>query len=285
MLFLIKNMQAQPTITPTNYHVDTTRVSNSGITRLLKSPAHYYQTYLAPDREPFDTAAFRLGRAFHVACSEPDTFFDRYIVAPGSIDRRTTDGKRRWADFEAVAQGKTILQERPAQYEDGRKARTLSYEQVMRMRDALMAHPIAAHLMQAGKAEQVILVDDYQTGTPCKAMLDWLPNAGRFILDFKSTDDASPAGFRRSVIKYGYDRQAAFYTDAMWANTGHEYTFIFAAVETRPPFLCELYAIQPDGLQGAREQIQNALQAYNNCLQTGVWHGYSEDRKIKWIEI
>lgn len=277
--------QTTDTLTPPTYHADTTRVSNSGISKLLRSPAHYYQTYLAPDREPFDTAAFKLGRAFHVACSEPDTFFDRYIVAPGSIDRRTGEGKRRWAEFETVAQGKTILQEMPALYESGKAARTLSYEQIMRMRDALMAHPIAAHLMQRGEAEQVVLFEDYRTGTPCKAMMDWLPTAGRFILDFKSTDDASPAGFRRSIIKYGYDRQAAFYTDAMWAQTGYEYMFIFAAVETRPPFACELYAIAPDGLHGAREQIQNALQMYNKCRASGVWHGYSEDRKIRLITL
>lgn len=277
--------QMNDAITPANYHKDTSRISNSGISRILKSPAHYWQTYLAPDREPFDTASFKLGRAFHVACSEPDTFFDRYIVAPGSIDRRTSEGKRKWADFEVVAQGKTILQEMPALHDNGKKSRALSYEQIMRMRDALMAHPIAAHLMQRGEAEKVVLFDDYHTGTPCKAMLDWLPTAGRFILDFKSTDDASPAGFRRSIIKYGYDRQAAFYTDAMWAETGHEYTFIFAAVETRPPFLCELYAITPDGLQNARDQIQTALQLYNKCLKTGVWHGYTDDRTIKWIEI
>jgi len=71
----------------------------------------------------------------------------------------------------------------------------------------------------------------------------------------------------------------------MWAQTGHEYTFIFAAVETRAPFACELYAIQPDGLQGARDKIQKALETYNKCRASGVWHGYSEDQKIKWIEI
>jgi PDDEXK-like domain of unknown function (DUF3799) len=267
-------------LTPTTYHADTTHVSNSGLTKLLRSPAHYYQRYLSPDREPFDTAAFKLGRAFHVACSEPETFFDRYIIAPGSIDRRTTQGKQRWAEFEVAAQSRVVLQEKPTQYDTGKTSRVLSYEQVMRMRDSLMAHPIASVLMLQGKAEQIGTWRDWYTDVPCKGMWDWItePSGRKIVLDFKSCDDASPEGFRRSAWKYGYVRQQEFYTQGSGCDT-----FVFAAVEKHAPYLCELYTF--DVQEQTRTEIITALERYKSGIETGIWPGYNPERKIKILTL
>lgn len=268
-------------LTPSTYHADTTHVSNSGITKLLRSPAHYYQSYLSPDREPFDTAAFKLGRAFHVACSEPETFFERYIIAPGSIDRRTTQGKQRWAEFEVAAQSRVVLQEKPVKYDTGKTSRVLSYEQVMRMRDSLLAHPIASVLMLQGKAEQIVTWRDWYTDVPCKAMLDWV-TPGNHILDFKSCDDASPEGFRRSAWKYGYVRQQEFYTQGYQSGKPVP-VFIFAAVEKHAPYLCELYTF--DVQEQTRTEIITALERYKSGVETGIWPGYNPERKIKVLSL
>lgn len=273
-------------MTPDTYHQDTRHVSNSGITLLLKSPAHYHAKYLATDRQPFDTAAFKLGRAFHVAASEPHKFMGLYHVARGSIDGRTREGRLKKQAMEVAARGKVVLQERPTRYENGKRATSLSYEQVMRMRDSLMAHPIAAELMRDGQAEQIHTWDDYLTGVPCKRMADWLPAKHRIILDFKTCQDASPAGFLRSVIKYGYHRQAVHYLDGEFDRTGHPDTlFVFAAVETHTPYLTELYILSADLMEIAREQRLTALERYKTCVSSGVWHGYNPERTVKILSL
>lgn len=272
-------------LTNRNYHDDTSYLSNSAIKQLLRSPAHYYESFLSPERKSFDNNAFQLGRAFHCALSEPELFFDRYIIAPGGIDRRTRDGKEKYAAFEDVAMGKVVLPEKPVTYHDNSKSKTLSYEQIMRMRDAVMSHPIAQQLLLSGRAETVYTWNDARTDTPCKCMTDWEPEAGNFIVDFKSTQDASPDGFSRSIRKYGYDRQDAFYTDGVETATGMTKTFIFIACETQAPYVVELYALSPKTLDNARESIKLALDLYNNCKRSGVWHTYNETRKIKILDL
>lgn len=268
-------------ITNENYHSDTTRISNSAISALLRSPAHYYEQFLNPSRPAFDTNAFKTGRALHVAISEPQHFFKKYIIAPGGIDRRTKEGKKKFEDFLNASAGRIVIPEMPTK----ENSNVLSYQQVMRMRDAVNAHPIAGQLLLSGEAEKIVLFDDAISGTPCKMMADWLPDGGNFIVDFKTTEDASPDGFARSCLKYGYDRQAAFYTDGMYCQTGKTYTFIFIVVEKAPPYAVELYALSPQSLSKARTKINFALETYNKCSASGVWHTYSEFNRIKILDL
>ena len=79
-------------------------ISKSSLDYFDKSPAHYLSS-LSIKRE--ETAAMAMGTAIHTAVLEPDTFSDRYVIAPENIDRRTKDGKAQWAELESS--GKLIL--------------------------------------------------------------------------------------------------------------------------------------------------------------------------------
>ena len=265
-------------LTPETYHTDTARISKSGLDLINKAPAHYWQRYLSPYRPEHDTQAFLIGRAFHVAVSEPDKFFDRYIVSPAKIDRRTREGKEKWAEFELAAEGKTILQSEPDP-----RSRHLGYDQVMRMRDSARRHPAVSYLLSSGIAEEISLWEDGLTGAACKSMRDW--RSGNIIVDFKSTDDASPEGFARSVRKYRYDVQNAFYIDGYFEATGRRAeAFIFVAVEKKPPYICEAYYLPPEDVDRAREKYQANLIAYVECRKRGKWGGYT-DGKINLLTI
>lgn len=276
-------------ITPESYHDDLRHISKSGIDIILKSPQHFYNRYYCSDKRK-DSAAFAAGRALHVALSEPQKFQDLYIVAPGKIDGRTREGKQRIEAFDRAAQGKIVIPEMPLNKDA--KSRVLSYEQVMRMRDAVFSHPIASMLMLAGEAEKVITWIDDITGAPCKAMLDWLPKAagGNFVLDFKSTEDASEEGFAKSVRNFHYARQDAHYINGLAATTGLHYKMIFVVVEKHPPYSVELYALTPERRQEAQSDIQQALEryiecqtAYNKTGDAGVWYGYNKLKTVKLI--
>ena len=77
----------------------------SGAKELLKSPAHYQTWLAAPQKE---SAALRVGSAVHAAVLEPGHYAADFAVAP-DVDRRTKEGKEKWAEFQTLHAGKTIL--------------------------------------------------------------------------------------------------------------------------------------------------------------------------------
>jgi len=241
-----------------DYHNDTSRISQSGLKLIMKAPALYYERYLKPTRKPHDTQAFVLGRAFHRAVTEPDTFFKHYIVAPGKIDRRTKAGKQKWAEFQAAAQGRVILQGT-----EETAGRNLDYNTIMDMSDSVRAHPVGKTIRAgAGEAEKVLKWEDPASAAPCKCMMDWLPFSHDAIIDLKSTDDASPEGAKRTVRKYGYDVQVAFYLDGLFQATGQRASFIFLFTEKKAPFLTAAYVLDEETIHQGRRKYKEALVNY-----------------------
>lgn len=266
-------------LTPATYHSDTTHISKSGLDLINRAPAHYWQKYLNPNRQEVDeTQAFMIGSALHRATTEPETFFDRYIVSPKKIDRRYKEGQEQWQEFLLASEGKTILQSTSDE-----KSKHLSYDQIMYMRDAIRNHKSADLLLRNGVAEQIYTWVDPITGMLCKSMQDW--KTRNILVDIKTTEDASEDGFVRSIYKYRYDVQAAFYTDGLFEATGQRISeFIFIAIEKKPPYICEVWALHPDDIDAGREKYLKNLNTYKECLQTGVWGGYT-DGKINRIRV
>lgn len=211
---------------------------------------------------PPETEAMRFGKAFHAAVLEPGRFFDAYAVAP-KVDRRTTAGKAAYAEFVAKHSGKTILDSDDC-------------DTIQGMASALAAHPLVGGMLKAsGQAELSCLWTDPDTALDCKCRLDWMLDAD--ILDLKTTDDASPSGFARSIAKYGYHRQATFYSDGALAAMGRQRGFVIVAVEKEPPHFIGVYRLSKESREVGREQNRVALHRIRACVDSGQWPGYSND--------
>src|SRR5206468_350660 len=66
----------------TTYH-DGPGVSNSGLSVLARSAAHYHAAYLDPYREPRKSSpAMEFGTAIHAAILEPFRFVGEYVRKP-----------------------------------------------------------------------------------------------------------------------------------------------------------------------------------------------------------
>lgn len=246
------------------YHKDTSRISKSGLDLINKCPAKYYEKYLNPNAEPEErTEALINGNAFHVLTLEPLVFPHHFIVKPkfsgtGSVAKRE--------DWEAQHASKEIISLK-------------TYEMVSRMRDSVMAHPIAKELLSHGIAEQTIQWEEPITGAPCKSRQDWWNTSNRLIVDLKSTEDASEAAFIRSAFKYRYHVQSAFYLDGAAANGMTPEGFIFIAVEKKAPYLVNVFYADPDFIAAGRQAYINDLETYMQCVRSGRWPGY--DTQIK----
>lgn len=153
------------------------------------------------------------------------------------------------------------------------------------MRDSVMAHPAASALLTRvpGRAEQSIYWIDAITGTLCRCRPDWWRD-DNLPIDLKTTEDASPEGFARSIAKFRYDVQAAFYLDGIAAATGQRpKNFVFIAVEKKPPYAVGVYVLDAETLEIGRGLYREDLAAYTECAKSDLWPGYGD--KIQTINL
>lgn len=266
-------------ITPDDYHSDQSRISKSGLDLIERSPLHYWNAYLNPNRIPKeDTPALLLGSAVHCAILEPDEFKKRFVVMP-SFDKRTKEGKAKYEAFMFDLNLKSIQNKctiTPIEQD--------VYDTCARMQDAVYNHPMASQLLlQDGKIEQRYDFENEMTGAKCKIKPDkFLHNSG-ICLDVKTTEDASPQSFGKSVANYRYDKQASFYMDGL-NSIGHKCdAFIFICVEKTPPYAVACYYATPSMIDIGRNTYISNLFTYMECLESGKWLGYSQ--KIEPVEL
>ena len=235
-------------------------LSNSGMTSLLKSAAHY-QAYLRSDRTP--SKAQNLGTGTHLAILEGAL---HQVAAQPDADGRTKEGKEIKARFAADNIGKVIVTQD-------------EYSQIVGMANAVGAHPLAADLFSKGRAETSFFWRDPETGTRLKGRADYLRPDYQEIIDLKTTEDASGA-FNRSALNYGYFRQAALYCDGVDAVFGFRPTFKLVAVEKTDPFAVAVFTLTDSALDYGRKEYKRALQIYYEAEKTGNWSGYASDVQL-----
>ncbi len=254
------------------YHRHTA-VSKSHLDLVARSPLHYWARYLDPNRiQPEPTPAMVIGSALHTHVLEIDTWDENYVTLPDGIDRRTKQGKAEWESFSAASSGRTVLSKSDA-------------ELVMRMGQAIYAHPAAAFLLQRpGQAERSYFWTDEATELECKCRPDWMTSDGQLIVDLKTTEDASPAGFRKSISAWRYHVQAAHYLTGVEVATGQRpEQFIFICVEKKPPHAVAVYAASAEMVAAGERTAETDLARLALCRQTGEWPGYSD--QIETIDL
>lgn len=167
-----------------------------------------------------------------------------------------------------------------------------TYDQIVAMRNAVMNHPAAFAILHHVKD---------------------------IIGDLKTTEDASPEGFAKSIANWRYDVQHAYYIDGTrlaleqgkcnppqegtaelsvyWTDPvtgvlcrcrpdfwrGYPKHFAFIAVEKKPPYAVGVYVLDSEGVDIGRAQYQHDLRIYAECVRTGEWPGYGD--KIQTISL
>ena len=238
-----------------DYHADPA-VSASHLHQVARSGQHYWARYVTKVPElPKSTAAMITGSLVHCAVLEPIELLKRYGACP---PRNTKPGKEAAAEMQAngiepVSEADMLL--------------------AGNMSRAVRHHPYAAELLSAGKAETSIWWDDPETGLRCKCRPDWIN--GRICVDLKTTTDASPKGFARSVASFRYHVQAAHYLAV-----GLFDQFVFIAVEKEAPFAVACYELDADALTEGQRLRDRDLQRIANCRAMAALPGYGDELQI-----
>jgi exodeoxyribonuclease VIII len=216
---------------------------------LLKSAAHGKYRL---DNPMQPTASMQLGTAVHGLILEPHRQ-DIFVTRPADLDRRTKDGKARYAELEAA--GLPILTQDEA-------------DTAYRMRDAVLAVRDVASALAHGNTEVPAFWDG--RGTSCKAKADLV--CGDVVLDVKTCVDASPRGFEKQIWSYRYFTQARHYMDAFDAKQ-----FIFVAVESAAPYGVGVYDLSQNLLDRGDRDLDIAAARYQHGIRTGEWPGYNSE--------
>ena len=240
-------------ISNSDYHADPA-ISASHLHAVARSPYHYWSRYLDPQRQPVEpTAAMRLGSLVHCAVLEPDELLQRYgICAP----RNTKAGKEQAEQM--AGEGIEVVT-------------AADMAMAMSMRAAVQQHPAASALLAQGKAEQSFWWTDSTTGLRCKCRPDWYHQTT--VVDLKTTTDASPAGFAKSVATFRYHVQASHYLAGLH---GAE-RFVFIAVEKTAPYGVAVYELDAAALAAGEQLRQRDMRIIADCQATKEWPGYGDD--------
>lgn len=220
-----------------------------------KTPAHL-RAYLDGEVKE-ETDAMRFGTIFHRAIGEPDTYRDGFFIRPEKMSFTTKEGKA-WRD----------------EHKDKPVLTTTEAKQIEKMAYAVHTHPFAKRLLFGGIPEQSIFVEDGQ-GTLRKSRLDVLTK-GNVVADLKSTESANLESFERSISRYRYHVQAAYYLDNCNLAGIDKQAFFFICVEKSPPYAVRCLQLDGTVIEYGRTLYQHDLQLWRNCLESGEWPAWGD---------
>lgn len=237
-------------------------LSNSGMSLLLQSPAKYYYEYLSGKKE-VDTEqskALIIGQALHVLTLEPELFAKQFYVMPG-MDRRTKVGKQQYNSCIIEAESKCLIKQD-------------DFAKVKQMSDSIRSNEVFKKICLIGEGKVENSVFWLENEILLKSRPDWYND--KIIIDVKTTNCASKESFSKSVINYGYHRQAAMQIDGLSKCTGNQYKHhVFLVVESEAPFLTATYSLDDAAIESGRIQYKIASKIYADCFESNNWYGYS----------
>src|SRR5690606_14164602 len=143
------------------------------------------------------------------------------------------------------------------------------------MADKLSEHPLAMRLLSDGRPEVSAYALDEEAGVMRRGRFDWL--GASVLTDYKTCASADPrdlAGRYGTVKKWGYDQQAAWYTD-LARDLGHPAAaFAFIFQEKAAPYDVTVAYVDDADLWEARQKNRHALERFRDCTESGVWPAY-----------
>ncbi len=253
-------------------------VNNSRLGLMSKSSIHYKTGF---KNEP--TASMALGSLCHAGVLEPLSLIQRYTYMPDysrdaeniasggerSFSKATKYVKQCEEQFRAVNRKKLIIDE-------------ADYKKMLGISSALSQCDRMRFLRKKGAAEVSIVWVDEKTGLRCKARADWVRDFQKdeplIVLDLKTTQDASI--FEKSILKYSYHRQMAFYRRGFMAVTGKDPQMWICAVETVEPFGHRVAPMIDSAIEQGDHEVSDLLGKVRRCIDEDCWPGY--DHPERW---
>jgi exodeoxyribonuclease VIII len=252
-------------LTSAQYHADKTALGRSALWTFHERRRQYCAEYVSQTASAkVVTKAMDIGSLAHLGLLEPDKFPTQYAVFPDSVlDARggeTTNASKEFREKQEK-KGLIVLKQK-------------DFEIVKRMVESVRAKlEPEGWLDVEAKKEQAIYWIEPTTGMLCKCLVDWLIETPgtTFVLDFKTTGDASPSAFKYRIEDGGLWLQDAHYSEGAAAVTGKPVEFYFVVCETKETATTTIQALTDEDRQSAAESRRRLVSDLAQCLKTGNW--------------
>lgn len=241
-------------------------VSNSLLSALHKSPAECKRRM---EGQQVMTDAMRFGSAAHAAVLQPMVYAEKFRVFLG--EKRSAIKKAEYQEMADAVGERNIVREAEA-------------DKITAMQAALRKHRAARTILDLPGIQEVAMLWRHEaTGLLVKSKVDhWAVDAG-VLVDYKTTRDADPDKFEKSLYKYGYHRQGALYLMGAGALGINLRDFVVIAQEADTPEAICAMRITGGALLAGKAQIESLLREFASRKETQDWPEIPEEPK--WYEL
>lgn len=238
-------------------------INHSRLKLFKQSPAHY-QYSIDSQKEP--TEALILGNAAHCAVLEPDKYNQRYVLGIEGDGRKTEIKEARaQLEIDAKERGQMVITRE-------------EHETACSIAKAVHSHSKVMSYFDGAKKELSAFAHDKEVNNiATKARMDVYNPRLKALIDLKTSANAAPWNFARSIFSYHYYTQGAFYKRIL-ENLGLEVRhFLFVVVEKEPPHGIKIYRLIDEVLDLGNKEVDSLLRLYATCLDRQEYPSYSDD--------
>jgi PDDEXK-like domain of unknown function (DUF3799) len=256
------------TISHEEYH--RSRAIGSTMLKAAEKSLAHYRAHINGELEVSESqrSRFDLGTCMHEAILEQK--IERYICGPEVSSKAV----KEWKEFVKANEPMIVLT--PDEYRKTKGAF-----------DKFYSHPIASALRENALIEQSMFWECRETGLLCKARPDIIGtdhNGDVYLVDYKTTRDARPRSFEKSIVNYGYDLSAAHYLAGYEQVMGvRPKNFFFISQEIEAPYELMVYAARPEMLARAERRRLSLLNQIKQAYQTQEFFGY--EPRVRFIDV
>lgn len=253
--------------------------SNSELGWFDVSP-EYYRHMKDLGRGPSD--AMMIGSAVHYLTFEPENFFnymmvlDRNLMPEPSKDFRTKVNQE-WRTNQFI-----IAMERGVEIIDSD-----DFKKAKEMANKLLDVPESRDLIKYTRAKFESVLQWVTDGVQFKGKTDEISDL--FVLDLKTSRDASPRAFKSTIFNEKYYRQLGMYADGdrIINDTMILKDCYIIAIESEPPYGVSVHKISTDYLELGIKEYRVLAAELEICKKNNVWPTYTHKCKegIELVEL
>ena len=233
-------------------------ISASGLKTIFKKSVYHHlnSTFKMTD-------AMNFGSAVHSAILEDGTD----IAVMPEINLRTKKGKEIKENFINENKGKIIIKK-----EEEDAINTIKWN--------FNKHSLAKNLIQRLTETEVSYYGKIDN-VDVRVRPDGIKE-NDYIIDIKTTADASPRYFKNSIYNFAYHLQACFYCEALGYDPAR---FRFISIENKYPYSVEVFAMSDDMIEYGKDAWRVAFDCWKEYLETNDtggfwWENFNDDGSL-----
>jgi len=233
-------------------------ISASGLKTIYKKSVYHHLNSMFKM-----TDAMNFGSAVHSALLEDS---NDIAVLP-EFNARTKEGKKIKQDFFDNNKGKIIIKQE-------------EQEAIEKIKKNFNGHSLAKSLVQRLTETEVSYYGTIDK-VPVRVRPDGIKD-NDYIIDIKTTMDASPRYFKSQVYNFAYHLQACFYSEALGYDPAK---FRFITIENKYPYTVEVFAMSEDMIEYGRDAWRIAFNGWKEYLETNnvgsfYWEQFNKDGSL-----